>query len=156
MKRHVTIGVFAILFAFSILAVFFGVLSTPAMAINTDVIFGELELQTLDGIQIGSYAWGEFSKGETKRLDCKLVYYGEFPTRVSWNTTELSSDWDMKILHYTQLKQKIWQTQKSITLIPGKETQIIIVLTEKSATPNREYTFNLNFISLYKSAAITD
>jgi len=56
-----------------------------------------VELQYPNGTQLTSYDWGNFSYGEMKTLDCNLIFLGNGTYTAYWNTTDLPSDWYIRI-----------------------------------------------------------
>jgi hypothetical protein len=106
-----------------------------------------LQLEYFDGTPIVDYDWGDFNPGETKSLDCGLIFYGTVPANVTWNTTNLPAGWSIALWVFEGAGFVLWPENEVRTLQPGGILTIQIDLTETSATKDQPYSFTLTWWS---------
>ncbi len=150
MKKLPLIGLSAMIF---LVGCVFGALTSrfivqPVLATEQGGVSYEIQLQHLDGTPLWNFDWGDFSKGEAKQLDCQLAYLGNFPAKITWNTTNLPLGWSMDIWDNSHPKPRLWRNGTTVTLVPARILQITIVLKENAALPNQQESFTLNIISM--------
>jgi len=120
----------------------------PVLATKPGGVSYEIQLQHLDGTPLWNFDWGDFSKGEAKQLDCQLAYLGNFPAKITWNTTNLPLDWSIDIWDNSHPKPRLWRNGTTVTLFPRSILQITIGLKENATVPNQQESFTLNIISI--------
>lgn len=149
MKKTGTVCFFVMTFLLSCVlgALITKSLFQPVMAVNVGKK-SKLQLQYRNGTSIEGYGWGEFSEGQTKRLDCQLVYNGEKPIEVTWNTTDFPFGWRIKIRLELEPKRKWWNEDSTIPLFAGETQLIQMVLTEVNGAGGQSEYFTLNFLGL--------
>jgi len=150
MKKLSLIGLSVIFF---LVGCVFGSLTSrfivqPVLATESGGVSYEIQLQHLDGTPLSNFDWGDFSKGEAKQLDCQLTYLGDFPAKITWNTTNLPLGWSIDVWDNSQPKPRLWRNGTTVTLVPGRILQVKIVLKANAAVPNQQESFTLNVISM--------
>lgn len=118
------------------------------MAVGSDSL--ELQLQLLDGTPIENFDWGDFSNGQTKQLQCQLVYLGNLKVKVVWNTTGFPLGWGIEVWDASKEKIKDWSPNHAVKLVPGEILHIRIILREVNGIQGQLEAFSLIFMSLGK------